>query len=182
MQINGHVRVTGRALKRWFIAQCIDSLCVAGLWLAGLLILGVHWAPFWALLAAAFHFIPSIGGLLSLLGPVAATLLEGNGWQGLLHLLILHAIVMVVDGLILQPTLMRRTSKVPIWASILVPLVLGFFFNFWGVLLSAPLLAVFYALRTHRRELKELPAVQIIPPAEGSHRRSRTDQPPIIEG
>ena len=39
---------------------------------------------------------------------------------------------------------MRRAAKVPVWASLVVPLVMGFFFQFWGVLLSAPLLAVFY--------------------------------------
>lgn len=180
MQINSHVRVTGRSLKRWFIAQSLDSLCVALLWLAGLLVLGVPWAPLWAILAAGFHFIPTIGGVLSLLGPLAATLIDGKGLTGTAYLLGLYAVVMVIDGLVLQPILTRRVAKVPIWASILVPIVLGFFFNFWGVLLSAPLLAVFYGLRAHRRELRQLPPVEIIPPELGSHRR---DEPPtIIEG
>lgn len=180
MRINSHVRVTARSLKRWFIAESLNAVCVALLWLAGLLILGVPWAPLWALLAAGFHFIPTIGGVLTLLGPLSATLIQGKGWEGSAYLLGLYAVVMVVDGLILQPMLTRRVAKVPIWASILVPLVLGFFFNFWGVLLSAPLLAIVYGLRAHRKELKQLPPVQIIPPAIGSHRR---DEPPtIIEG
>jgi predicted PurR-regulated permease PerM len=42
---------------------------------------------------------------------------------------------------------MKRTAKVPMWASILAPLVLGFVIPFWGVLLAAPLLAVVYAYR-----------------------------------
>jgi predicted PurR-regulated permease PerM len=42
---------------------------------------------------------------------------------------------------------MKRTSKVRIWASIIVPIVMGLLFNFWGVLLAPPLLAVFYAYR-----------------------------------
>jgi predicted PurR-regulated permease PerM len=110
---------------------------------------------------------------------------EGNGWQGTLGLLILYAVVMVVDGFILQPIIMRRVSRVPVWASIIVPLVLGYFLNFWGVLLSAPLLAVFYGLRAHRKEQRELPpSVQIIPPSIGSRRRERDrDEPPaVIEG
>jgi hypothetical protein len=44
---------------------------------------------------------------------------------------------------------MKRTVKVPIWASITFPLVMGFFFNFIGVLLSGPILAVIYAYK-HR--------------------------------
>jgi predicted PurR-regulated permease PerM len=180
MEVRSHVRITARSLKRWFIAECLNSLCVALLWLAGLLILRVPWAPLWALLAAGFHFIPTIGGVLTLLGPLSATLIDGHGWEGSAYLLGLYAVVMVVDGLVLQPMLTRRVAKVPIWASIAVPLVLGFFFNFWGVLLSAPLLAVVYGFRAHRKEMRQLPPVQIIPPDIGSHRR---DEPPtIIEG
>jgi len=36
---------------------------------------------------------------------------------------------------------------VPIWASILVPIVLGIVIPFWGVLLAPPLLAIVYAFR-----------------------------------
>jgi predicted PurR-regulated permease PerM len=42
---------------------------------------------------------------------------------------------------------MRRTAKVPIWASILAPIVLGILWPFWGVLVAAPLLAVVYAYK-----------------------------------
>src|ERR1700687_4012298 len=36
-----HFRVTGGALKNWFIAQLQDSLAVGLLWLIGLLVIGV---------------------------------------------------------------------------------------------------------------------------------------------
>jgi predicted PurR-regulated permease PerM len=49
--------------------------------------------------------------------------------------------------LLLQPYIMRRTARVPMWASILVPLVLGFVIPFWGFLLAPPLLAVVYAFK-----------------------------------
>ena len=59
----------------------------------------------------------------------------------------LYAIIVMIDGFLLQPYLMKRAAKVPMWASILTPLVLGILIPFWGVLLSAPLLAVVYAYR-----------------------------------
>jgi len=52
MQVGEHFRITGGALKNWAIAQAQDSLAVAALWLVGLLILHVPWAPFSAVLAA----------------------------------------------------------------------------------------------------------------------------------
>ena len=51
----------------------------------------------------------------------------------------------MIDGFVLQPYFMKRTARIPVWASILAPLVLGSVFSFWGVILSVPLLAVIYA-------------------------------------
>ena len=44
---------------------------------------------------------------------------------------------------------MKRTAKVPIWASILAPIVLAFMIPIWGVFLAPPLLAVVYAYKRH---------------------------------
>lgn len=62
----------------------------------------------------------------------------------------LYAGIALVDGFVLQPYLMKRTAKVPIWASILAPIVLGFLIPFWGVLLAPPLLAIVYAYKSRR--------------------------------
>ena len=150
MDIREHAQVTGGALKRWFIAQLQDAACVGVLWLVGLLIIGVPWAPAWALIAAVFQFVPHLGPVISLIGPAIAATASG-GFMRLIYVFILYAVVAVVDGAVLQPYLMKRTARVPIWASILTPIVLGLFFSFWGVLLAAPLLAVVYAYRSRMR-------------------------------
>ena len=152
-----HVRTAGSALKRWFIATCYDALAVGFMWAVGLLILGVPWWPLWAVLGGAFQFVPNIGPALSLIGPAVAISARAAFGQDydfmhLVYLLILYALIVIVDGLVLQPYLMKRSNRVPIWASIATPLVLGFFFSFWGVLLAAPVLAVVYALRTSTTE------------------------------
>src|SRR6478752_3061909 len=64
-----HLRTTGSALKNWFIAQCYDSLAVAALWLVGLLIIGIPWAPLWAILGGVLQLIPNFGVMISLIGP-----------------------------------------------------------------------------------------------------------------
>jgi predicted PurR-regulated permease PerM len=167
MEIREHAQITGGALKRWFIAQLQDAACVALLWLVGLLIIGVPWAPLWAVLAALLQFIPHLGPVLSLVGPAIFAVASG-GFMRLIYVFILYAVVAVVDGLVLQPYIMRRTARVPIWASILAPIVLGLIFNFWGVLLAAPLLAVFYAYRSRRRVVA--PRYEIQPPGRWTDR------------
>ena len=150
MEIKEHLQITETALKGWLIAQAYDALAVGLLWLVGLLVLGVPLAPLWALLGALFQFIPVIGTVLALVGPAAAVAISGE-LERLLYVVILYILIAAIDGLLLQPYKIKRTVRVPIWASILTPLVLGVFLNVWGILLSIPLLAVIYAYRAHYR-------------------------------
>jgi predicted PurR-regulated permease PerM len=147
MDFRDHVHVTGGALKNWLLAQLQDSLAVAVLWLIGLEILHVPWAVFWAGLAALLQFVPHLGPILGVLGPAITAAVKWGDSLHFVYVLILYVIIVVIDGLILQPYIMRRTARIPVWASILAPLVLGFVIPFWGVLLAPPALAVLYAYK-----------------------------------
>lgn len=152
MKLLPHLRTTGIALKNWFIAQVLDSLAVGVLWLIGLFIIGVPWAPFWAFLGAILQFIPNFGPALTLIcAEIGALFTESDTGTKMLYVLILYAVVVVTDGLLLQPYLMKRTARVPFWASLLVPIVMGIIIPFWGVLLAPPLLAVVFAFRERYR-------------------------------
>ncbi len=142
-----HLRTAGTAIANWWRAVSIEALCVAVLWLIGLEILRVPLAPAWALVAGLMAFVPNIGGVLALIGPVFSILFTGRDLERLAYLLGMYALIVVIDQLALQPWLLKRTTRVPVWASILAPLVLGIIIPFWGVLLAAPLLAVVYAFR-----------------------------------
>jgi len=121
-----HFHTTASALKRWAIAQLQDSLAVGVLWVFGLRIIQVPYASLWGVLAAALQIIPHFGPILSLLGPVLSAALRWHDWQHPLYVLILYAVIVVVDGFLLQPYIMRRVAQVPMWASILAPFVLDF--------------------------------------------------------
>jgi predicted PurR-regulated permease PerM len=141
------MRTVGSALVNWWRAVSIQALCLAVLWLIGLEILRVPLAPAWALVAGLMAFVPNIGGVIALIGPVFSILVTGKDLERLAFLLGIYAIIVVIDQLALQPWLMKRTTRVPIWASIFVPIILGIVIPFWGVLLAPPLLAIVYAFR-----------------------------------
>ena len=147
MNITDHLRTTGGALRNWAVAQLQDSLAVGAMWLIGLYILHVPLAPMWAALAAVLQVVPHFGPVLEMLGPVLTATIKWMDWQHPLEVLALYAVIVAVDGLLLQPYIMRRTARVPVWASILFPIVLGVVWPFWGVLVAPPLLAVIYAYR-----------------------------------
>ncbi len=150
VDIRGHLNITGGALRNWALAQLQDSLAVGVLWLIGLYILHVPLAPMWAVIAAVLQIVPHFGLILGTMGPVIAAAIKWMDWEHPLAVLALYAVIVVLDGLLLQPYIMRRTAKVPIWASIFSPIVLGVIWPFWGVLAAPPLLAVLYAYRARK--------------------------------
>jgi predicted PurR-regulated permease PerM len=151
MQFRDHLNTTGGALKNWFIAQTYDAIAVGILWLIGLMVLHIPFAPLWALLGGLLQYIPNLGPILGLIGPAASGLFSSKPERAL-YVLILYAIIVIIDGLLLQPYLLKRTTKVPIWASITMPIVLGILIPFWGIVLSAPLLAVLYAYKARNEK------------------------------
>ncbi|MDX6464429.1 MAG: hypothetical protein QOE55_8126 [Acidobacteriaceae bacterium] len=145
-----HLRTAGTALVNWWRAVTIEGLCVAVLWLIGLLLLHVPLAPVWALVAGLMTLVPNFGGIIALLGPAFSILVSQPSMYRLCILLGLYAVIVVIDQLLLQPLIMKRVTRVPVWASILAPIVLGIVIPFWGILLAPPLLAIVYAFRRPR--------------------------------
>ena len=165
MQFSRHINITGGALRRWFIAQCFNSAVVGALWWAGLEYLHIPWAPFWAVVAAGLQFIPHFGPVMAAMGPLLVALFVG-GFEQFLYVLILYGCIIVLDGLVLQPVIMRRSARVPIWASLIVPVLLSMMFGFWGLLLAAPLLAVVFAYRSYGKQHNEVQVPRQTPPGQ----------------
>jgi predicted PurR-regulated permease PerM len=142
-----------RGLRAWLVARSWNALIVGAIWWIGLLICHVPWAPVWGLLGGLLQFVPNFGAMLALIGPEFAALASGAPMR-MIYVLILYAIIVMVDGFVLDPLLMKRTARVPIWASIITPIVLGILWPFWGVVIAAPLLAIIFTFRAElRREL-----------------------------
>lgn len=148
-QILGRMDITWTGFKSWILVQMQDAILVGVLWLIGLFIIGVPLAPVWAALGALFQLVPIVGTIFSLVGPAFTAVSSGN-WMQTVYVLVLYVIIVLIDGLILQPVLMRRAAKVPVWATILAPVILGTVFNVWGILLAPPLLAIIYTYRSRR--------------------------------
>jgi predicted PurR-regulated permease PerM len=142
-------RRAGAALLGWWRATTLDALIVGGMWLVGLSLIHVPLAPMWAMIAAFCQFVPGIGTSLSVCGPAisAAFASSDTDFDKLWWVLGLYAFIVIVDGLVVQPMLLKRTTRVPWWAALLGPIVGGILLPPWGALLAPPMLAVVYAFR-----------------------------------
>lgn len=97
MEFRRHIGITGRALKGWLIAASYDALAVGLMWLVGLEMIRVPWAPVWALSGALLQFVPHFGPVLALIPPALVGLFSG-GFDRFLYVLILYAVIAVCEG------------------------------------------------------------------------------------
>ncbi len=152
---SSHARTAGTALGGWFRATLLDAAIVGLMWLVGLLWIGVPFAPLWALVGGLCQFVPGVGAVLGVCGPAVAAVFSSNdnSFEKLWWVLGLYAIIAVTDGLLIQPLMLKRTTRVPWWAALLGPIVGGILLPPWGALLAPPLLAVVFAFRKPRPAL-----------------------------
>jgi predicted PurR-regulated permease PerM len=147
-----HLRTAGGALLGWWRATTLDALCVGLMWFVGLYFIHVPWAPLWAIVAAVCQFVPGIGMAIAVCGPAVSAALASSDpdFDKLWWTLGLYAFIAIVDGLIVQPMLLKRTTLVPWWAAMLGPIVGGILLPPWGALIAPPVLAVIFAFRRKR--------------------------------
>ncbi len=149
-----HAKTAGGALLNWWRAVTLDALIVGALWLVGLWILHVPFAPLWAVIAGLMQFVPSFGGMIGVIGPVLTVLFTHEGddrFFALCMVLALYGVIAALEGLVIGPYILHRTTRVPWWAAFFGPIVLGIVIPFWGVLLAPPLLAVIFAFKNKER-------------------------------
>ena len=142
----GTLKTAGTALVNWWRAATLDALIVGCLWLIGLEVIHVPLAPLWAILGGMLQIIPTYGGMIALLGPVFSVAVTGHDEWRLGMVLGLYGVIVLLEGLVIGPYVLHRTTRVPWWAAFFGPIVLGIMIPFWGVLLAPPLLAVIFAL------------------------------------
>jgi predicted PurR-regulated permease PerM len=144
-----HLKTAGSALLNWWRAATLDALIVGLLWFIGLELIRVPWAPFWAILGGILQIIPTFGGMIALIGPVISVAVTANDddWWRLGLVLGLYGLIVILEGLVIGPYILHRTTKIPWWAAFFGPILLGIIIPFWGVLLAPPLLAVIFAFR-----------------------------------
>lgn len=144
-----HLRTAGTALLGWWRATTLDALFVGAMWLVGLWLIHVPLAPLWALVAALCQFVPGIGQTISVCGPAITAFFASvdTDLDKLWWTLGLYAVIVILDGLVVQPLLLKKQTLVPWWAAMLGPIVGGILLPPWGALIAPPLLAVIFAFR-----------------------------------
>ena len=100
-----------------------------------------------AQLLAALCRAAEAAGVRKLIAVISLAVSSTHDWYSLGYLLGLYGLIAVLEGLVIGPYVLHRSTRVPWWAAMLGPIVLGIVIPFWGVLLAPPLLAIAFAFR-----------------------------------
>ena len=132
--------ICDRSLQGWLIGILFNMLVISILSFICLLILKIPLALAQALLAGALTFIPNVGPTLSVLSPMAISLL-GEPWKAL-AILILYIIIQQLESNILTPLIMSRQVSLLPAITLLSQIFFATFFGFLGLILALPLTVV----------------------------------------
>jgi predicted PurR-regulated permease PerM len=132
--------LSAEALQGWLIGILFNMVVIASLSFIGLLILGIPLALSQALLAGILTFIPNVGPTLSVLSPMAISLIEAP-WKSV-FVLAIYIIIQQVESNILTPLVMAQQVSLLPAVTLLSQVFFATFFGFLGLLLSLPLTVV----------------------------------------
>ena len=128
-------------IGRYLFVKTTVNIILGAISLGIMLLLGIEFALFWAVLIAFLNYIPYIGSLLGVLFPVLLSLAQfGTLWMAGVVLVSLSAAQILV-GAYLEPRMMGRAFNL---SPFFVLLALAFWSALWGLpgaLLAVPMTA-----------------------------------------
>ena len=130
----------GHLVRQYVSIKTLTSLIVASISLVIMLILGVDFAAFWALVIFAFNFIPIIGSIIAVILPTALALVQPSGGPGLALLTLgLLTVAEQAVGSIIEPRLLGRSLNLSPLVILLSLAAWGTLWGFAGLLLCVPM-------------------------------------------
>lgn len=127
-EIDDRMTEIGDSIRRYLGIKTLTSMLTGFLAYAILIVLGVKFAPLWALVAFLLNFVPAIGSVLAAIPAVALALVDNSG-QTALMVAIGYLAVNIAIGSFLEPRVMGEGMG-------LSPLVVLISLIFWGWVLG----------------------------------------------
>ena len=153
-QVNEIVTQTKTVIQRYLLGLVIETVIIATLETATLLILGIDYAILLGIIGALLNLIPYIGGLVAVALPMMVALVtKESGWSAI-YVLIIFYIIQLIDNNYIVPKIVASKVKINALFSIIAILVGNALWGIPGMFLSIPLLAIVKLICDHIEPLK----------------------------
>lgn len=134
------LKLCDRALQGWLIGILFNMLVISVLSFLGLLALRIPLALAQAMLAGILTFIPNIGPALSVVPPIAISLLE-EPWKAW-AVLVIYFLIQQIETNLLTPFVMAQQVSLLPAITLLSQVFFASLFGFFGLFLALPLTVV----------------------------------------
>lgn len=149
------VRQVASEIKHYIVLKTYLCLTTSTVTLIVLSIMGVDFAPLWALLALILGYVPNIGPFVASAPPVLLALLQ----RGPAHMMIvlgLLATLHTVVGNVIEPQLLGRRLGLSSFVVFVSLIIWGWIWGTGGMLLSVPLTMTIKILLENSRDWRWL--------------------------
>lgn len=136
------LRESKAAIQSYMIGLLIEGSIVAGLNVAGLLVLGIPYALLLGVLGALLNFIPYIGGLIAIALPVLMAFITKPGYGYPLGVAAVYMAIQFIDNHFLIPRIVASKIKVNALVAIVGVLVGNAIGGVAGMFLALPIIAI----------------------------------------
>ncbi|MFT2008324.1 AI-2E family transporter [Pontibacter sp. 13R65] len=140
--VAGILQGTKTAIQSYIVGLMIETLIIAVLNSAALLLLGVEYAILLGVLGAILNLIPYIGGIVAILLPVIMATITTDGYTTQLAIVGAYAVIQFIDNNIIVPRIVSSQVQINALISILAVLLGGSLWGVSGMFLSIPFVAV----------------------------------------
>ncbi len=140
--VAGILQGTKTAIQSYIVGLLIETLIIAVLNSAALLLIGVEYAILLGVLGAILNLIPYIGGIVAILLPVIMATVTADGYTTQLAILGAYAVIQFLDNNIIVPRVVSSKVQINALISILAVLLGGSLWGVSGMFLSIPFVAV----------------------------------------
>ncbi len=127
-EIEGRMTEIGESIRRYLGIKTLTSTLTGLLAYGALILLGVKFAPLWALIAFLLNFVPAVGSVIAAI-PVVALALVDNSPQVAALVALVYLVINIAVGSFLEPRVMGDGMG-------LSPLIVILSLVFWGWVLG----------------------------------------------
>lgn len=140
-------------IQSYLIGLLLETLIVAALNSAALLLLGVKYAILIGLLGAILNIIPYIGGMIAIALPVLMALAT-QSFATAIYVVLAYSIIQFIDNNVIVPKIVASKVRMNALVSLIVVLTGGALWGIPGMFLSIPVTAIAKVIFDRVEQLK----------------------------
>jgi len=138
------------------------------------LVFDIKFAFFWGLLTFLFHYIPSIGAIISVIPPTLMAAIQFDSIELILLFLLTLAIIMFILGNIVEPKIQGGTLRINTLTVLLGLVFWGYIWGVVGMMLSVPMLVIIMIIFEYFPSLSVLARIMGTPPKDKDKKRGKS--------